>query len=256
MYDQREEGIRVTDMDILCGRGKAYANHPGNLKFTHKIQSNLQRYRDAPKRIDRSIVLATMVDDFFDEGCRFLKKNKATNGWIQLTADQCHEKVGHALRDLHRKTKGTSPPQTHSSAAIAACKKQKRAQHEYQENDHISERNFNLIMTDPLEPAPIAPANNVSDYFDAIDVTPLSILLRYVLSEEESDGASSNLLTEMQPVLSVANRNEINTSAFPDSTILPIQGNIVRDSFRGSGFFDSLDNRHDLTQEDLRNFEF
>ncbi len=260
MYEQREETIRVTDTDILCGRGKAYANHPGNLKFAHKIQSNLQRYRDAAKRIDRTIVLATMVDDFFDEGCRFLKKNKNTNRWIQLTADQCHEKVGHALRDLHRKTKGTNPLQTQSSVAIATYQKQKKAQHQYQESHNMSERNLNLIQTNPMRPASDAHSTNVSDQFEATDVTPLSRLLSFVLSEKEEDnydGAFDNSLTEMQPVVSVANRKETNMSAFYDSTrTLPYHGNVVRDSFRGSGYFESLENRHDLTQEDLRNFEF
>lgn len=260
-YQQHTDVILVTDMDILCGRGKAYANHPGNLKFSHKIQSNLQKYRDAPKRIDRSIVLATMVDEFFDEGCRFLKKDKATNAWVQLNAEQCHEKVGHALRDLHRKTRGSNPFQKNSSAAIAASKRQQRIQGEHQENDHMAQRNFNTILRTSLKPAEVGPqtttTKNVSAHFEAKDATPLSRLLQCILSEEDENSSGfSSLLTEMPPVLRVANRNEINISAFPDSTISHFHGSIVRDSFRGSDFFETLSNRHDLTQMDLRDFEF
>ncbi len=255
-YTQTNEILRATNMDILCGRGKAFANHPGNLKFTQKIQSNLQKYRDAPKRIDRSIILATMVDGFFEEGYRFLKKDRTTNGWIQLNADQCHEKVGHALRDLQRKTAGKQF-QSQSATAIAANKRQQQSQHEQLMREPL----LNLILsTTPLKPpAPInLPTENVSDRFEAIDATPLNRLLRYVLDEEEGEinRGFSNLLTEMPPVVSVSNCNEINPTAFPDSTIFPFHGNFVSDSFRSSGYFESLDNRHDLTHEDLRDFEF
>ena len=249
-YTQTNEILRATNTDILCGRGKAFANHPGNLKFTQKIQSNLQKYRDATKRINRSIVLSTMVGEFFEEGCRFLKKDKTTNCWIQLNADQCHEKVGHALRDLHRKTKGKQF-QSQSRTAIAANKRQQQDQHEQLMREPL----LNLILSTTLlkPPAPIAlPTENVSDRFEATDATPLNRLLRYVLDEEEE----YKLLTEMRPVVVVSNCNEINPTAYPDSTIYPFHGNFISDSLRSDGYFENLDNRHHLTHEDLRDFEF
>ena len=100
--------IQPTGIDILCGRGKANATHPGNIYFTQLMQANLQKYQDGPRRIDRTIIVTSLVDQLLLGGSRFLKKDKATNQWIQLDSLQCHEKVGHALRDLVRKAKRSS----------------------------------------------------------------------------------------------------------------------------------------------------
>jgi hypothetical protein len=217
--------IRPTDIDILCGRGKSYSNHPGNSKFTKTIQSNLQKYGESPKRIDRSLLLVFLVEEFLDTGSRFLKKNKAaSNEWIELDADQCHEKVGHALRDLARKTKRNKNNnlQSQSSAAIATSKKQEeQRQHmeQQQQHNYTNRRNLSLIMTNPLD------CENVR--FVAGHTIPESPTARFVSDDDD------------------------------DIIVPPSRCYYSRNSFRPSVDFNILENRHDLTlEESLANFKF
>jgi hypothetical protein len=93
-------GFSPADTDILCGRGKAFANHPGNKTFSNIVRDNLQRYVDAPKRMDKSIVVASVVCEIISSGTRFVKQEKRSGRWYQMNQDQMHEKTGHAIRDL------------------------------------------------------------------------------------------------------------------------------------------------------------
>jgi hypothetical protein len=86
--------------DILCGRGKLYSKHPGNSKFSSVIRGSLQRYVDAPKRVDKSIVVASILIGLQEMGHRFVKHDKSTNQWFMLGDEPSHEKTGHAIRDL------------------------------------------------------------------------------------------------------------------------------------------------------------
>lgn len=92
-------GFSPTDKDIICGRGKAHGNHKGNQAFISTVRANLQRYSDAIKRTDKSFVVASVVSEFLAHGIRFVKLDKATSRWHQMTEDQAHEKTGHAIRD-------------------------------------------------------------------------------------------------------------------------------------------------------------
>lgn len=222
-----QQPIQPTDIDILCGRGKAFANHPGNIKFTQTIESNLQKYRDTPKRIQRSVILAGIVDQFLDKGIRFLREDKAANSWVELSVEKCHEKVGHALRDLNRKTKVKCSFKSLSSYAVVSSKKQ--------HNDQIAQRNFNLILENPFDSIPGAfPNKQNSNHFEATESTPLTRLIECVLAEDEN----FDLHNSMSHFPSNTNQNE----SF---------------SFRASSDFNNFNNRHDLTQEEsLQDFRF
>mmetsp|Transcript_16818 Transcript_16818/g.27289 ORF Transcript_16818/g.27289 Transcript_16818/m.27289 type:complete len:372 (-) Transcript_16818:318-1433(-) len=94
------QGFSPSSSDILCGRGKAYSNHPGNKEFSAVIKNSLQRYVDASKRIDKSMVVASVVTQILESGARFVKQEKSSGRWFQMSEDQVHEKTGHAIRDL------------------------------------------------------------------------------------------------------------------------------------------------------------
>jgi hypothetical protein len=119
---QQQEMITPTDTDILCGRGRAFRQHPGNKVFNKTIRHNLQRYVNAPKKMDKSIVVATVVRLLRASGARFLKQDKKSKGFYEVAADQVHGKTGHAIRDLlkaqpeHQKiTKAPRPVEMFSS---------------------------------------------------------------------------------------------------------------------------------------------
>lgn len=93
-------GFRPAETDILCGRGKAFASHCGNRNFSETVRENLHRYLDAPRRVQKSKVVASVVAEILQSGARFVKQEKASGRWYQMNEDQAHEKTGHAIRDL------------------------------------------------------------------------------------------------------------------------------------------------------------
>jgi len=97
------EGYEPTKKDILCGRGKGNLRHEGNQYFMKIIRANLQRYTDAPKRIDKSLVVSLIVSSLKDDGYKFVRQDTKTRRWFQLSEPQVHEKTGHAIRDILKK---------------------------------------------------------------------------------------------------------------------------------------------------------
>jgi hypothetical protein len=113
---RQEQLITPTRNDILCGRGRAFRQHPGNDAFNKTIRDNLQQYVDAPKRMDKTIIVATVVSSLRENGARFLKQDKKSQRFYEVADDEVHKKTGHAIGDLlkaqpdHQKTtKGTRP---------------------------------------------------------------------------------------------------------------------------------------------------
>jgi hypothetical protein len=104
---QQQKMITPTEIDILCGRGRTFAKHPGNKIFNQAVHHNLQNYADAPKRIDKSIVVASVVSSLLDQGTRFLKQDKKSKNYYVLSSEQIHGKTGHAIRDI---LKNMDPP--------------------------------------------------------------------------------------------------------------------------------------------------
>jgi hypothetical protein len=189
-------------------------------------------------------MIISLVDEFLDAGCRLLKKNKAAaisnsnDCWIELDADQCHEKVGHALRDLARKTKRKKSNniyntlQSQSSAAIATSINQQQQQLDMQqrvqqqeEHNPTNRRSLSLVMANPLDDEIVQ--------FAASHTLTESPIARFVSDNDDS------------------NRN---SSRIDDP---PPQSYYSRNSFRPSVDFETLENRHDLTlEESLANFKF
>jgi hypothetical protein len=63
---------------------------------------NLKRYFEAPTKMDKSMVVYSLVKAM-REACPsggFLKKDKDTNRWISIGETEAREKVGHCLRDM------------------------------------------------------------------------------------------------------------------------------------------------------------
>lgn len=87
----------------MCGRGKGNLRHEGNQYFMKIIRANLQRYTDAPKRIDKSLVVSLIVSSLKDDGYKFVRQDTKSRLWFQLSEPQVHEKAGHAIRDILKK---------------------------------------------------------------------------------------------------------------------------------------------------------
>jgi hypothetical protein len=97
---QLPKGYKPGALDILCGRGKGCSNHDGNKIFSAAVLVNLPRYADAEKRIDKSIVVSSVVASLREKGAQFLKFDNKTERWYEIGDKQAREKAGHAIRDV------------------------------------------------------------------------------------------------------------------------------------------------------------
>jgi hypothetical protein len=89
--------------DVVCGKGNAYSNLPGNMLYTAIIRRNMHSYLNTPKRNEKSLIIKAALGELTSQGCRFVKKDRKTNQWFELSQKKVHEKVGHAFRDMPRR---------------------------------------------------------------------------------------------------------------------------------------------------------
>mmetsp|Transcript_8046 Transcript_8046/g.12309 ORF Transcript_8046/g.12309 Transcript_8046/m.12309 type:complete len:280 (-) Transcript_8046:119-958(-) len=87
------------DYDIICGRGKSAHHHPGNKRFRLVICMFMDEYKNAPTKVDKSLVIIKIVDIIWRWGGAFVKMDKAQNKWNTIDDRLTREKVGHAIRD-------------------------------------------------------------------------------------------------------------------------------------------------------------
>jgi len=110
--------------DVLCGRGKAAAAHVGNKRFREIVKEALPSYQTASDRFDKALVVRSIKRSVESTGGRFIKVGKTTGSYVELSASEAKEKIGHALRDtavaLQRKKEGTvkRPPTGVSSSFV------------------------------------------------------------------------------------------------------------------------------------------
>lgn len=88
------------------------------------IRANLQRYTDAPKRIDKSLVVSLIVSSLKCEGYSFVRQESKTRRWFKLSDPQVHEKTGHAIRDIIKKGGGPEAQEAQPSQSKQAIKSQ------------------------------------------------------------------------------------------------------------------------------------
>ena len=90
--------VSLRDTDVICGRNRSAFNHIGNRRFRVTISIFLRRYLDTPSRLDRSLLSHEIVETVLGSGSRFLKQT-SSGEWVELSATERRNKVGHALRD-------------------------------------------------------------------------------------------------------------------------------------------------------------
>ena len=119
--------------DILCGRGNFAVNHPANIVFNEIVRSSLQDYANAKRRVDKSMVVASVLKELTeDAGTRFVKRQGKQ--WYEMTTEQAHDKIGHCIRDMIRQeTKENHMNQSSSSMSKQAMREQKQQQQQFQD---------------------------------------------------------------------------------------------------------------------------
>ncbi len=97
-----EQGFVPLEIDIVCGRGNAYSNRPGNKFFSRVCRNKLQEYVEAPTRAEKSRVVSSVLIQVLGNGARFVKMDRTSKLWYQMSKEQAHDKTGHAMRDMIR----------------------------------------------------------------------------------------------------------------------------------------------------------
>ena len=89
--------------DILCGRGRNYLSHPGNVMFRNFIQSNLQMHANIKSRKEMTQwtwdLFRTLRQEY---GARFLKEENIGRNittWVEVSNDVARMKIPVAFRD-------------------------------------------------------------------------------------------------------------------------------------------------------------
>lgn len=94
---------------VICGRGKGSYQSDGNIHFRALVKSNLERYKEAPGRLEKSFIVSEVLN-MIRESCpvgAFVKYEKGR--WYDLDDTVCREKVGSLFRDfLHTEYKSSS----------------------------------------------------------------------------------------------------------------------------------------------------
>ena len=110
----------LSSKDIMCGRHKRAMNHSGNRRFRALIASYLPRYFEFPTRIDRAILALDIVEALDESGGYFLRQNKQTGIWTELSSKEKRDKVGHALRDAAAAASNNSAASSNGSVSSHA----------------------------------------------------------------------------------------------------------------------------------------
>ena len=52
---------KLSDYDVICGRGRTCYNHRGNVRFRDIVQQQLSQYMDAKTKTDKTLVIYDII---------------------------------------------------------------------------------------------------------------------------------------------------------------------------------------------------
>lgn len=102
-FEEKQElpqGFQPSEHAVLCARGNAVKNHPGNIRFLQLINENLQNYKEASSKLEKSLIVSSIIDSIrrdAPEGA-FVKQERGV--WYEVGDHHAREKCGQRLRDL------------------------------------------------------------------------------------------------------------------------------------------------------------
>ena len=98
------DDFKPRDKDILCGRGRGIFGHVGNRRFKKLIEAYANDYITAKNKVDKGVVVASLVDSIRGEGILFVKKDAKAQCWYDIGEYQARDKTSHAIRDYMSKS--------------------------------------------------------------------------------------------------------------------------------------------------------
>eukprot|EP00523_Entomoneis_sp_CCMP467_P020348 CAMPEP_0168844000 /NCGR_PEP_ID=MMETSP0727-20121128/8511_1 /TAXON_ID=265536 /ORGANISM="Amphiprora sp., Strain CCMP467" /LENGTH=270 /DNA_ID=CAMNT_0008897629 /DNA_START=96 /DNA_END=904 /DNA_ORIENTATION=+ len=91
-----EQGLH--ESDVICARDKFSNKHPGNLRYQALIRAHREAYQASKLNDEKSRLTRTVMSLVAERGGRFVKLNKTTSSWDEISSAAQHDKVSHALR--------------------------------------------------------------------------------------------------------------------------------------------------------------
>jgi hypothetical protein len=90
-----DDQIVPTDMDVLCGRGRTYFHHPGNVQFREIVGHNLGVYLDASssKKNQKTMIINRIANEAMGKGVRFLARKSNSKPWYVIGENKVRDKV-------------------------------------------------------------------------------------------------------------------------------------------------------------------
>ena len=58
--------------DVICARGSRAFNHEGNRRFRDMVKDNMEAYKSASTKLEKSIIVSKIVDDVRTESPHYL----------------------------------------------------------------------------------------------------------------------------------------------------------------------------------------
>merc|ERR1712232_21151 len=90
---------KITDLDVLCGRGNKSNCHPGNKKYRRVVDEMKEMYRSTEFRRIKTDLSYTIIDHVHSYGGRFVKKDEASGKYLLLSKREAQTKTSQALRE-------------------------------------------------------------------------------------------------------------------------------------------------------------
>ena len=104
-----------TSRDVLCGRGRPFQFHEGNLRLAALVDQHRARYIEAGSMYGKKNIICEEIVDFVSKsGGRFMKhknSNDLNEGWEIVSADVARDKVSHSFRTTKRGKKNVPTSQ-------------------------------------------------------------------------------------------------------------------------------------------------
>jgi len=138
--------------DVLCGRGGATNNHPGNQRFRAIVAEHMPEYLQAKKK-QKAWIARTVVRTIQQDGGRFLKRDKdpltGREVWTEVADKKATEKTSQALREgLDVRHKTYRPEKM--SAGTRLVSKIHRQQHRQHQLRHPFQEAY--LLSNPSSP--------------------------------------------------------------------------------------------------------
>ena len=94
------------DNDVICGRGGAALNHPGNQKYRRLVNLNKSVYITCLKN-EKLKLSKSIVEAIREQHGRFLERDAKTGAWYDIGDKKAISKTSQALREGQPKLRET-----------------------------------------------------------------------------------------------------------------------------------------------------